>query len=156
MAAYNWNKKLDGSTFSGSTVDATLTRVSRGFNYIGYFLNRSPDFQPAMSFYDHSNWREVGQTFAYQFWPNNPWITRLWTEVYGARNWHYDGIKNWEGVSPTVRVEVKHNTTVSAYVWEWHDVFSHVDFAQLNHVTNFPLVPAYGWRSRARRPAFSV
>jgi len=144
MAAYNWNKKLDGSTFSGSTVDATLTRVSRGFNYIGYFLNRSPDFQPAMSFYDHSNWREVGQTFAYQFWPNNPWITRLWTEVYGARNWHYDGIKNWEGVSPTVRVEVKHNTTVSAYVWEWHDVFSHVDFAQLNHVTNFPLVPAYG------------
>jgi len=157
MAAYNWNKKLDGSDFSGSTVDATLTRVSRGFNYIGYFLNRSPGFQPAMSFYDHSNWREVGQTFAYQFWPNNPWITRIWTEVYGARNWHYDGIKNWEGVTPTVRVEVKHNTTVSAYVWEWHDVFSHVDFAQLNHVTNFPLVPAYGLAIQSTQPRlFSV
>src|SRR5919197_2917130 len=90
---------------------ASRTRVSRGFNYIGYFVNRAPGFQPEMSFYRHSDWREVGQTFAYQFWPKNPWITRIWAEVYASRGWHYDGVMNWEGVSPMVKVDIKHNTT---------------------------------------------
>lgn len=154
MAAHNWNRGLDGSTFSGSTVDTTLTRVSRGFNYIGYFLSRSPGFQPAMSFYNHSNWREIGQTFAYQFWPKNPWITRIWTEVYAARSWHYDGIKNWEGVKPMVKVELKHNTTLTAYVWEWRDVFSHEDFPQLTHATDFPVAPAFGLAVQSTQARF--
>jgi hypothetical protein len=144
MGAYNWNRTLDGSNFSGGTLDTTLTRVSRGFNYIGYFLSRTPGFQPAMAFYDHSNWREVGQTFIYQFWPKNPWITRIWTEVYGARNTHYDGIKNFEGFKPMVKVDVKHNTTVTGYVWLWHDIFGPEDFKQLNKVIEFPVRPAYG------------
>src|SRR5262249_18100251 len=116
----------------------------RGFNYIGYFLNRAPGFQPAMSFYNHSDWREVGQTFAYQFWPNNSWITRIWTEVYGARSWHFDGVKNWEGITPMIKVDVKHNTTITAYVWAWHDLLGPRDFSQLKEVIKFPVVPAYG------------
>lgn len=144
MAGYNWNRSLDGSAFSGSDVDSTLTRVSRGFNYIGYFLDRAPGFQPAMAFYNHSNWREIGQTFAYQFWPGNRWITRVWSEVYFARNWHYNGDLNWEGVKPMLKMDVKHNTTAIAYVWAWHDAFGPQDFAVLNHVDKFPLVPAYG------------
>ena len=144
LGAYNWNQSLDHTNFSGETLDATLNRTGRGFNYIGYFLNRAPGFQPAMSFYNHSDWREVGQTFAYQFWPKNSWITRIWTEVYAARSWHFDGVKNWEGVSPMIKVDVKHNTTISAYVWAWRDLLGPRDFSQLTDVIKFPVVPAYG------------
>jgi len=144
MGAFNWNRSLDGSTYSGGTLDATLTRVSRVFNYIGYLVNRSPGFQPEMSYYDHSNWREVGQTFAYQFWPNHPWITRIWTEVYAARNWHYNGDLSWEGVKPMVKMDIKHNTTIKGYVWSWRDGFGPQDFKVLDHVIKFPIVPAYG------------
>jgi hypothetical protein len=144
MGGYNWSRGTDGSLFSGSDVDATLTRVARGFNYIGYFVNRAPGFQPEMAFLSHSDWRELGQTFAYQFWPKNSWITRIWTEVYGARNWHYNGALTWEGIKPMVKVEIKHNTTLTGYIWEWHDIFGPQDFTVLQHPTNFPLRPAYG------------
>jgi hypothetical protein len=154
MAGYNWNRSLDGSAFSGGDVDASLTRVSRGFNYIGYFLDRAPGFQPAMAFYNHSNWREIGQTFAYQFWPRNKWITRIWSEVYAARNWHFNGDLNWEGVSPTVKVDVKHNTTVTGYVWMWHDAFGPQDFVVLHQVHKFPLVPAYGIAIKSTQARF--
>jgi len=92
----------------------------------------------------HNDWREVGQTFAYQFWPKNPWITRIWAEVYAARSWHYDGVKNWEGLSPMVKIDIKHNTTVTAYMWAWRDQLGPKDFTQLDHVVKFPIVPAYG------------
>jgi len=144
MGAYNWNESLDGTSYSGGAVDATLTRVSRGFNYIGYFLNRAPGFQPEMSYYNHSDWREVGQTFAYQFWPHNAWITRIWTELYAARTWHYNGDLNWEGSKPMVKVDVKHNTTITGYVWMWRDAFGPRDFKVLDRVVKFPTVPAYG------------
>jgi hypothetical protein len=144
MGAYNWNRSLDSATYSGTTVDATLTRVSRGFNYIGYFVNRAPRFQPEMSYYDHSDWREVGQTFAYQFWPENRWITRVWTELYAARMWHYNGDLSWEGIKPMVKLDVKHNTTITGYVWTWRDAFGPRDFKVLDHVVKFPIVPAYG------------
>jgi hypothetical protein len=144
MGGYSWNRSLDGATYAGGTLDATLTRVSRGFNYIGYFVNRAPGFQPEMSYYDHSDWREVGQTFAYQFWPQNPWITRVWTEIYAARMWHYNGDLSWEGVKPMVKVDVKHNTTLTGYVWTWRDGFGPRDFKVFDHVIKFPTVPAYG------------
>jgi len=154
MGEYNWNRSLDGSSHAGGTLDTTLTRVSRGFNYIGYFLNRAPGFQPELSFYNHSNWRELGQTFAYQFWPDDPWITRIWAEVYAARNWHYNGDLNWEGVKPMVKVDVKHNTTLTSYLWAWHDAFGHQDFTILNKVVKFPLVPAYGLRITSTQARF--
>lgn len=154
MGAYNWNRSLDGAEFSGGDVDATLTRVSRGFNYIGYFLDRAPGFQPAMSFYGHSNWREVGQTFAYQSWPKNHWITRIWSEVYAARNWHFNGDLNWEGIKPMVKAEVKHNTTVSAYLWMWRDAFGPQDFAVLDRVKKFPVAPAYGLQIASTQSRF--
>jgi hypothetical protein len=144
MEAYNWNRALDGATYSGGALDATLTRVSRGFNYTGYFLNRAPGFHPEMSYYDHSDWREIGQDFAYQFWPHNSWITRVWTEIYAARTWHYNGDLNWEGGKPTVKVEVKHNTTVTGYAWIWRDIFGPRDFKVLDHLVRFPIAPAYG------------
>jgi hypothetical protein len=159
MGAYNWNRELNGSTSSGGTLDATLNRTSRGFNYTGYFLNRSPDFQPAMSYINHSDWREVGQTFAYQFWPSNSWITRLWTEVYAARSWHYDGVKNWEGVAQTVKMDIKHNTNLTAYVTLWRDVLGPEDFSQLKEVLHFPSKPAYGislQSTQARFMSFKV
>jgi len=145
MGAYNWNRNPDGSTFSGNTLDATLNRTSRGLNYIGYFLNRSPGFQPAMSFYSHSNWREVGQTFAYQFWPTNPWIPRIWSEIYAARSWHYDGVKNWEGMKPMVKMDIKHNTTLTSYLWIARDSFGPQDFPQLDHVLRIPMQRGYGF-----------
>jgi len=154
MAGYAWNRSLDGASFSGGDVDATLTRVSRGFNYVGYFLDRTPGFQPAMGFYDHSNWREIGQTFAYQFWPKNQWITRVWAEVYAARNWHYNGDLNWEGVKPMVKVDVKHNTTLIGYVWAWRDAFGPQDFSVLTHVQKFPVVPAYGISIKSTQERF--
>lgn len=144
MGAFNWNRSLDGRTYSGSTVDATLTRVSRGFNYVGYLVNRAPGFQPEMSYYDHSDWREIGQTFAYQFWPQSPWITRVWTELYAARTWHDNGDLSWEGVKPMVKVDVKHNTTITGYVWTWRDGFGPRDFSLFDRVVKYPVVPAYG------------
>ncbi|HEY1265352.1 MAG TPA: DUF5916 domain-containing protein [Terriglobales bacterium] len=144
LGGYNWNRGIDGSTSSGTTLDATLNRTARGFNYTGYFLNRAPGFQPAMSFYSHSDWREVGQTFAYQFWPNHSWINRIWTEVYAVRSWHYDGVKNFEGISPLIKVDVRHNTTISAYAWSWRDVLGPKDSPLLKGIEYLPLVPAYG------------
>lgn len=144
MGAYNWNGSLDGTPHAGGTLDATLTRVGRGFNYIGYFVNRAPGFQPEMSFYEHGNWREWGHTFAYQFWPNSQWITRLWAEIYAARNLHYNGDLSWEGIKPMVKMDVKHNTTITGYVWAWRDAFGPQDFKTLRSVVKFPIVPAYG------------
>jgi hypothetical protein len=144
MGAYNWNRSLDGSTHSGGTLDARVTRVSRGFNYIGAFINRAPGFQPEMSFYDHSNWREYRQMVAYQFWPKNPWITRVYTELYAARTLHYNGDLSWEGIKPMVKMDLKHNTTMTGYVWAWRDAFGPEDFRVLDHVVKFPVVPAYG------------
>lgn len=154
MGAYNWNRSVNGTDFSGTALDATVTRVSRGFNYTGYFLNRAPGFQPAMAFYGHSNWREVGQTFAYQFWPKNRWITRIWSEVYAARNWHFNGDLNWEGVKPMVKAGVKHNTTITAYLWMWRDAFGPQDFTVLDRVNKFPVVPAYGLQIASTQSRF--
>jgi hypothetical protein len=145
MGAYNWNRSLDGSTHAGGTLDARVTRVSRGFNYIGAFINRAPGFQPEMSFIDHNDWREFRQMVAYQFWPKNPWITRLYTELYAARTLHYNGDLSWEGIKPMVKVDVKHNTTVTAYLWAWRDAFGPQDFKVLDHLEKFPIVPAYGF-----------
>ena len=144
MGAYNWNRALDGSTYAGGTLDARVTKVSRGFNYIGAFIDRAPGFQPEMSFYDHSDWREFRQMIAYQFWPRNSWITRLYTELYAARTEHHNGDLSWEGIKPMVKVDVKHNTTVTAYVWTWRDAFGPRDFKVLDHLVQFPVVPAYG------------
>lgn len=154
LAGYDWNRSIDGQVTSGGDLDTYLTRVSRGFNYIGYFLNRAPGFQPAMAYYNHSNWREIGQTFAYQFWPKNPWITRIWTEVYGARNWHYNGDLNWEGVKPMVKVDVKHNTTFTGYVWRWRDAFGTQDFSSLDHLIKLPIVNAYGFSVKSTQARF--
>jgi len=144
MGAYNWNHDLDGSTHAGGTLDARVTRVSRGFNYIGAVINRDPGFQPEMSFIDHSNWREFRQMLAYQCWPKSPWITRVWAELYAARTLHYNGDLSWEGVKPMVKMDVKHNTTITGYVWAWRDAYGPQDFTVLDHVVKFPIVPAYG------------
>ena len=97
-----------------------------------------------MSYYDHSDWREVGQAFGYQFWPHNSWITRVWTELYVARAWHNNGDLNWEGTKPTVKVDLKHNTTITGYAWAWRDALGPRDFKVFDHVVKFPIVPAYG------------
>lgn len=154
LAGYDWNRALDGTTSAGGDVDANLTRVSRSFNYIGYLINRAPGFQPAMAFYSHSNWREVGQTFAYQFWPKNSCITRVWAEVYGARNWHYNGYLFWEGVKPMVKVDIKHNTTVGGYLWRSQDAFTSEDFPVLQHPIRFPLSSAYGAQVQSTQARF--
>jgi hypothetical protein len=43
-----------------------------------------------------------------------------------------------------VKVDVKHNTTITGYVWVWRDAFGPRDFKILDHVVEFPIVPAYG------------
>jgi Domain of unknown function (DUF5916) len=159
MGAYNWNRSLDGTTYDGGSLDARVTRVSRGFNYIGALLHRAPGFQPEISFYDHSNWREYRQMLAYQFWPSNPWITRVWTELYAARTLHYNGDLSWEGIKPMVKMDVKHNTTVTSYVWIWRDAFGPQDFKVMSRVVKFPVVPAYGLgvtSTQSRRLIFSL
>lgn len=43
-------------------------------------------------------------------------INRVWTEIYATRTWHYNGDMSWEGTKPMVKVDVKHNTTITGYV----------------------------------------
>jgi hypothetical protein len=144
MAAYNWNRALDGRATSGGDVDATLTRVSRALGYNGYYVNRAKGFEPEIAFYNHSDWRELGQTVSYQWWPSGSWIRRVYSEVYAARNTHHNGDLSWEGVKPLATIDLNHNTALTGYVWFWRDAFGPRDFPAATAVQRFPAVRAYG------------
>jgi hypothetical protein len=145
LGAGSWTRALDGRSSTGRDLEARVNRQARGFNYDLTYVERAPEFHAEAGFIQRNDLRYVTQDFSYQFWPQHSWLTKLKPELDLEKGSFFRGGNAFVTVNPSLLLEVKHQTTVTAYMYGWNDGLRPQDYPALLDEKTFHGQRAYGF-----------
>ncbi|MCH8927249.1 MAG: hypothetical protein IIB39_00865 [Candidatus Marinimicrobia bacterium] len=105
---------LDGESYTGNAVHASITRRSRGLFYNLNYQHISPSYRADNGFQTANNRRFGLFNANYSIYPDNSYIDRIRTGLFVFRMWNFDGqIKN-NALRGDLLVDLKGQTSLFA------------------------------------------
>jgi hypothetical protein len=151
LGANSWTRSLDGTSSAGRDVEARWNREGRGFNYDLTYVERAPEFLAEAGFVQRNDLRYVTQDLYYQFWPQDSWLTKLKPELDLEKGSFFHGGNAFVTFNPSLLVEVKHQTTLNAYLYARNDGLRPQDYPALAREQTFHGERAYGFTVTSNR-----
>jgi len=105
---------LNGETFSGNAVYASVERHSKGWFFDFDYWHQSPTYRADNGFQTRNSRRRVSYFNAYNFYPKNSFFVKLQPALNVVRIWNWDGIIKDNSISPRLFLRMKGQTT--AYI----------------------------------------
>ena len=117
-----------GDSASGTSWIAQVSREGRGFDYMGAFTSRSPDFQSDLGYIRRVDMRELQQEAGYSWYPKNSRILRVGTDVEAGALWDFDGqLQDWQ-LEPGFELELPGQTEIGAMYVEAFERYQGIEF----------------------------
>ncbi len=108
---------LDGETFSGHAVYASLERSARVWSSDLDFWEYAPTFRSDNGFTSQNDYRQLNWWNGLAFQPNGEWV-KEWDPRFGfGRNWFYDGTLKQEWIRPHASIDLKYQTNLFLEHW---------------------------------------
>ena len=100
----------EGASSRGTSWIAEVTREGRGFDYMGVFTSRSPDFRADLGYIRRVDMREVMQEADFSWYPENSRVLRIGADIEAGALWDYGGqLQDWQ-LEPGFEVELPRGT----------------------------------------------
>lgn len=151
LGANSWTRALDGTSTGGRDVEAHVSRQGRGFNYDLKYVERAPEFLAEAGYIFRNDVRYVTQDVYYQFWPQRSWLTKIKPELDLEKGSFFHGGNAFFTFNPSLLVEIKHQTTLSGYMYAWNDGLRPQDYPALTQEQTFYGERAYGFTVTSSR-----
>ena len=117
-----------GDSMSGTSWVAEVNREGRGFDYMGMFTSRSPDFRSELGYIRRVDMREVLQEAGYSWYPEKSRILRVGADVEAGALWDYGGqLQDWQ-LEPGFEIEFPGQTEIGAMYVEAFERYEGTDF----------------------------
>ncbi len=117
-----------GDSTSGSSWTAELSREGRGFDYMGTFTSRSPDFRADLGYIRRVDMREVLQEARYSWYPKSSRVLRVGTDVEAGALWDYGGVlQDWQ-FEPGFEVELPGGTELGGMYFAAFERYEGIEF----------------------------
>ena len=117
-----------GESTSGTSWIAQVSRQGRGFEYMGAFTSRSPDFQADLGYIRRVDMREVLQEAGYSWYPKNSRVLRVGTDIEAGALWDFDGqLQDWQ-LEPGFEMELPGQTEIGAMYVEAFERYEGIEF----------------------------
>ena len=117
-----------GDSTSGTSWIAEVSREGRGFDYMGAFTARSPDFQADLGYIRRVDMREVLQEAGYSWYPKDSRVLRVGADVEAGALWDYGGqLQDWQ-LEPGVEIELPGQTEVGVMYVEAFERYEGTEF----------------------------
>jgi len=147
---------LDGESFSGNAVYASVERHSKGWFFDLDYWHQSPTFRADNGFQTRNSRRRVSYFNAYNFYPKNSFFVQLQPALNVVRIWNWDGIIKDNSISPRLFLRMKGQTTAYIQYNYGPETFKGIKFTDQQNMfselfTNFSdIIGGGGWVFKAR------
>ena len=101
---------LNGETFSGNAVYASVKRRSKGWFFDFAYWHQSPTYRADNGFQTRNNRRQVSYYNEYYFYPKNSFFVKIQPALNLRRIWNWDGIIKDNSISPRLFLRMKGQT----------------------------------------------
>jgi hypothetical protein len=137
---FNDNWSLAGQWVGSQTVDETggstygtswlaqVNRSGRGFDYMGGFVARSPEFQADLGYIRRVDMRELTQEASYSWHPEKRRLLRFGPDIEASALWDYAGLLQDWTVEPGFEMEFPGQTEVGFMVQEASERYEGIEF----------------------------
>ena len=117
-----------GDSTSGTSWVAEVRREGRGFDYMGSFTSRSPDFRSELGYIRRVDMREVLQEADFAWYPENSRILSVGADFEAGALWDYGGqLQDWQ-LEPGFQMEFPGQTEVGVMYVEAFEHYEGTDF----------------------------
>jgi len=117
-----------GDSMRGTSWVAEVSREGRGFDYMGMFTSRSPDFRSELGYIRRVDMREILQEGGYSWYPKDSRILRVGTDVEAGALWDYGGqLQDWQ-LEPGVEIELPGQTEIGVMYVEAFERYEGTEF----------------------------
>ena len=117
-----------GDSTSGTSWIAEVRREGRGFDYMGAFTSRSPDFRSDLGYIRRVDMREVLQEADFAWYPENSRILSVEANIEAGALWDYGGqLQDWQ-VEPGFQMEFPGQTEVGAMYFGAFERYEGIEF----------------------------
>ena len=127
----SWTKAPDGTISTGHDVGISVYRSGRAFNSFLLYLDRSPQFDSQAGFIPRTDIRWINPNASYTFWLKNDWVTKFTPELYLDAAWDFKGTNVFWTFNPTLALELRHQTTIKVWTYQWTDTLRPKDYPTL-------------------------
>jgi hypothetical protein len=101
-----------GDSTSGTSWVAEVSREGRGFDYMGMFTSRSPDFRSDLGYIRRVDMRELLQEADFSWYPERSRILRVGADIEAGALWDFGGqLQDWQA-EPGVEIELPGQTEI--------------------------------------------
>ena len=117
-----------GDSTSGTSWVAGVSREGRGFDYMGMFTSRSPDFQSDLGYIRRVDMRELLQEADFSWYPEKSRILRVGADIEAGALWDYGGqLQDWQ-LEPGFEIELPGQTEIGAMYVEAFERYEGTEF----------------------------
>jgi hypothetical protein len=103
-----------GDSASGTSWVAEVSREGRGFDYMGMFTSRSPDFRSDLGYIRRVDLRELLQEADFSWYPEKSPILRVGADIEAGALWDFSGLlQDWQ-LEPGFEIELPGQTEIGA------------------------------------------
>jgi hypothetical protein len=146
VAAESFNRTLGGAATSGRDVETAVRRDGRTFNYSLRWIDRARDFHTDVGFIPRVDERLVQQVASYTAYSARRWLNDVKAEIVIDKAWDSRNREIFAHALPTMTIDFRDPTTVTAYHHVWYDVLRPEDYGALpagakydEHLTGFTI-----------------
>ena len=123
QAMRSYTRQLDGKRFSGPAYFAELRHESRTFDYVGRYVDFSPDFRSQLGFVRRVDVRRTEHEVEYSWRPKSRRVQEFGPTVFAQVNWDRQGrVQDWE-VEAEFKMELSGQTELQVERSESFELF---------------------------------
>jgi hypothetical protein len=107
---------LDGESFAGRAAYLNISRSARRLSFGATYRDATPTFRTANGFQSRNDYRNVSAYANWTLWPSTGFVDRATFALQGLQGVNFDGAIRERSVSPSVHVQLKHQTYLNGGV----------------------------------------
>ena len=153
---------LDGESFNGNAVYASVERHAREWFFDFDYWHQSPTYRADNGFQTESSKRRVSLVNRYSFFPKNSFFVEVQPRVQVIRIWNWNGVIKDNAIGPRLFLRMKGQTTAFLSYTYGPETFKGKKFTDQQNVyaelfTKFSdVIGGGGWMFKARTLARSA
>ncbi|MGA9363372.1 MAG: DUF5916 domain-containing protein [Bacteroidota bacterium] len=127
---------FNGESYGGYALRSEFLRSARDFSYDLTYFDYSPTFQAQSGFVTQSDWRQLGLSLDYSFYPTNAWLDRADLEVDLGLHYNHDGVRKerWGVLGGGLNMKGQTNIWVSVLALN-QEIYKRVYFHNIPRVS---------------------